>query len=61
MSVCIHMTLGKGFLDFPSGWWHTTASMSARRTSAVLMSTPHMSLCASFSFAMSSPQEKRQS
>ncbi len=69
MSACMDMTFGNRTLEDPSGWCPTRASMrlpfslslSARRTSPVPMSMPHMNVSASMSRASSEPQEKRQS
>ena len=63
------MTFGNSTRDFPSGWCATRAStlaplslsLSARRTSPVPTSMPHIRDSASASRASSSQAEKRQS
>ena len=57
MSACMDMTSGNLDLAVPMGWWATRAemslpfslSLSARRTSPVPMSIPHMTLVTSMS------------
>lgn len=63
MSAWMSMTLGNRTRELPSGWWATRASMrlpfslslSARRTSPVPTSMPHIRHSASVSMASSAP------
>lgn len=69
MSACMDITFGNRTLEEPSGWWATSASIllpfslrrSARSTSPVPMSMPHIIVPASMSRASSASAEKRQS
>ncbi len=69
MAVICIMTSGKHVLEVPSGWcamtasilWPFSLSLSARRTSADVMSIPHIMRSASSSFAYSAPTENLES